>query len=134
LRLSTHPRLSQFEVLVWPIGGDDLTEVCTPNRNEGSSGNISFTEKQPEFGTVPWANAQTRWAIAQIRSAALKTESSWKNSLLLVLFVKDRLRDLGFSWQAKVIDHWIHKAMAQRRDAGLFWDRKGLEWRPVGRS
>jgi hypothetical protein len=67
------------------------------------------------FGTKDWANGQLRFAISELRDASIKGDFQWKNTLFLVLYLKERLVDQGFSWQAKTIDFWIHRYLGIRR-------------------
>jgi hypothetical protein len=67
------------------------------------------------FGSVVWANDQLRFSISQLREAAEKGDFQWKTTMHLVLFLMDRLQELGYTWQRKILDHWIHKYQGRRR-------------------
>jgi hypothetical protein len=62
------------------------------------------------FQTKEWANAQLKFAISELRDAfEKKSPFHWRNTMQTVLFIKERLIEHRFFWQAKVIEYWIHK-------------------------
>jgi len=67
-----------------------------------------------DFGSVQWANEQLKFAIRELRAGHLKGDFEWKNCLQLVLYVRDRLWAMRYTWQCRIIDFWIHK-YTQRR-------------------
>jgi hypothetical protein len=71
------------------------------------------------WGSKEWANSQLRFAIGELKDASEKSEFQWKNSMLMVLIVKERLLEYGFTWQARVLEHWIHKYRAVLKKHGV---------------
>ena len=67
------------------------------------------------IGSNEWANGQVRYVIAELKASYFKSLFVWGHCLRLVLLVKDELLEYGFTWQAKVVDHWIHWYMRSRR-------------------
>ena len=62
------------------------------------------------FGSMDWANEQVRFAIAQLKDSYDKNNDfHLKSTLQLVLFVKGRLLECGFQWQARLVEFWIHR-------------------------
>ena len=76
------------------------------------------SEKFSDFGSVAWANSQLKWSIAELRRAHLKGDFEWKNCLRLVLYIRDRLWCLRFTWQSRIIDFWVHKYTQRRHLSG----------------
>lgn len=69
------------------------------------------------WNSKEWANEQLKFAISELRDAYEKYKSNpfhWKNTLSEVLFIKDRLLEHGFTWQAARIENWIHRYEKKR--------------------
>jgi hypothetical protein len=66
------------------------------------------------FGSIPWANSQLSFAIGQLKETSGKSSFVWKNTLVLVLVIKERLLEFGFQWQASMLEHWIHRYSESR--------------------
>jgi hypothetical protein len=84
---------------------------------ESHSRDIGFSEKQAKnkpIGSKEWANSQLRFSIRILKGEIMR--SSWKGRLQLVLYIKKRLLEHGFTWQAKRIDNWIHRLQPRKAD------------------
>jgi hypothetical protein len=70
------------------------------------------------WGSVLWANGQLKYAISELKDAAEKGSAfHWKNTMCMVLIIKDRLVEQGFWWQAQIIEFWIHRYRAKLQGA-----------------
>jgi len=71
---------------------------------------FNFLDREPEFnriGSKGWANEQLRFAISVLEGKGVV--ATWKGRLQIALYVKDRLDEYGFWWQAMRIENWIHR-------------------------
>ena len=53
------------------------------------------------------ANSLLRYAISALRGREFK--ATYKTKLAYAILVKESLSSSGFWWQAKNLDHWIHR-------------------------
>ncbi len=60
------------------------------------------------------ANNLLRLAIAELKHGYGASAFVWKNTRHLALVCKEECMDLGFSWQACMIEHWINRYSAKR--------------------
>lgn len=59
-----------------------------------------------------WANRQLSFAIRELKDASRR----WENRLLVAIYIKNRLRDFGFPWQAERVENWIHRLQPRLAD------------------
>lgn len=71
------------------------------------------------LGSKEWANDQLKFGISELRTSHLKSVFVWKNTMHLVLIIKEGLEDHDYVWQARVLEYWIHKYQKARREASL---------------
>jgi hypothetical protein len=70
------------------------------------------------FRQKSWANEQLKWVIEELRAEAAKgSVFRWRQGLFLALYVKKRLLEYGWSWQAARVDNWIHRLQPRRADS-----------------
>jgi len=89
---------------------------------QSRNGEIGFYNAMKElksyFGSKPWANEQLRYAIRVLKGEAGSSGCRvWNGNLFLALYLKDRLLELGFPWQAARIENWIHRLQPSRADS-----------------
>jgi hypothetical protein len=65
--------------------------------------------KTHAWGSLEWANSQLRFGISILQGSAGILQSL-KGRIQLALILRDQLREYRFSWQAKILEHWIHRA------------------------
>jgi len=87
---------------------------------QSNSSNIGFSENQAKIkpiGSKAWANSQLRFSIRILKGEIVR--STWAGRLQIVLYVKDRLLEYGFPWQAERIENWIHRLQGAARPDSL---------------
>lgn len=67
------------------------------------------------IGTKERANFQLRVVIRVLKGQC--GGKNWNSSLQIALDVKEDLLERGFPWQAKQIDHWIHRLQPRKADS-----------------
>jgi len=72
-------------------------------------------EKIDTFGSKEWANDQLRFVIRILKGEGVV--ATWKGRLQIVLYVKNRLEDMAFWWQAERIENWIHRLQPREVDS-----------------
>lgn len=65
-----------------------------------------------EWGSKPWANDQLRFAIHVLMGDNIV--SRLPGRIHLALYIRDRLLEFGWIFQARILETWIHRA--QRGD------------------
>lgn len=92
---------SMFETsLFCAKGTSNETNNCGKHCN-----NVSFTQK---VKSKKWANNTLRYAIRCLRGENIV--SLLPGRIAIALLLKERLVSEGFTWQAKVLNFWIHRA------------------------
>ena len=66
------------------------------------------------LGSKAWANSHLRYGISvcQGKSGLITTRDGY---LQVVLVLKEDLLEYGYTWQARLLEYWIHRL--QRRSA-----------------
>jgi len=62
-----------------------------------------------QWGSKEWANQQLRYAIAILNNHVAGYDCLPKGRFLDALIIKGLLKEHGFWWQAKILDHHIHR-------------------------
>jgi len=68
-----------------------------------------------KWGSKEWANDQLRFAIKIVDDRLPGYDCRPSGRLADALAIKDRLKDHGFTWQANILSHHIHRAQKRSR-------------------
>jgi hypothetical protein len=65
------------------------------------------------YGSVAWANAHLRYGISVLKGASgLKATDA--GILEVTLILKEDLLEYGYTWQARVLEYWVHRLQAPK--------------------
>ena len=66
------------------------------------------------LGSKSWANDHLRYGISVCQGTSGMI-ATWDGYLQTVLMLKEDLLEYGYTWQARLLEYWIHRL--QRRSA-----------------